>query len=641
MSNRSLSLVVTSAPQIRSVAAHLVLLCPLALTGCLATAPTDPDPDTDPEGEVATSSQALSSLPPSLTQFPIAMRASVNQQYVSALSAGAAALSAVAPAASTWERFQIYDLGGGNVAIKSLINNRYVTATQAGAGPLVAAATVVDSWEIFRWVPVGSSDFALQAAVNGRYVSALSGGWGSLTAAATAVGSWETFSWLPSAVLENQIAIRANVNQKYVSALYGGTGPLTAAANVAASWETFQVKDLGDGKVAIKALDDGLFVSALYGGAGPLTASGAAPASWETFNWVPLGGNNFALQSLTNNRYVTATSAGAGPLVASATVVDAWESFSWSVMPSTLAQKFAPQLRFQHAASSFPMPAQRYFEDVVSTGAEGSCGNQEEQTSLLTAAPTYYQMTRCGSQTRITYWWFYGLQHSCSGDLPAAACTNGDWNGYHNGDWERVMVTLSEDASQVAAVTYFQHEGSYTRLAARSGFELEQTTHPVVYVGQVDHGSFHNPGGSGGCGYWEDYRDFFDASRHLDGWDHLVSLDITQEPWMTADHAGGFSWGYNGVNHHPTTDGPSCSLPACMGASSWSDLTTDGCYRSQCEDGDDDSGSGCVAQCRGGYSQYPLTCTNWSTWYTYNRQLYGYDYPLPTSDVGLLSSNPY
>jgi hypothetical protein len=312
-----------------------------------------------------------------------------------------------------------------------------------------------------------------------------------------------------------------------------------------------------------------------------------------------------------------------------------------NALPSleTLAATFAPALRFDGAASSFPMSAQEYYDDIV-VGAGNNPVSLEERTSLLTTAPTYYEMVACGDQIRIMYWWFYGLQHSCAVDVPGGAPDNGDWNGYHNGDWERVMVTLSEDKSQVAAVTYWQHGGRYSRLAARSGFEI-LGTHPVVYAGQVDHGSFHDQGGAGGCLYWDDYRNFWDTNLHLDTWNNLVSLDVDQEPWMTPDRAGGFSWGYGGVNTHPTTDGPSCSMPACVGESTFDNYATDGCYRSQCEDGDDDTGVGCIAACQSGYTTYPLTCTNWNTWNTYDRQKYGYDYSIPTSNLGLLVDNPY
>jgi len=59
----------------------------------------------------------------------------------------------------------------------------------------------------------------------------------------------------------------------------------------------------------------------------------------------------------------------------------------------------------------------------------------------------------------------------------------------------------------------------------------------------------------------------------------------------------------------------------------------------QCEAGDDDSGSGCIARCEPGYWTYPLTCTDWNQFPadTYSRQLYGYDWPIPVTDVGLLS----
>lgn len=54
------------------------------------------------------------------------------------------------------------------------------------------------------------------------------------------------------------------------------------------------------------------------------------------------------------------------------------------------------------------------------------------------------------------------------------------------------MVILSEDATRVAVVTYWQHAGWYTRIGGRDGFGIVDGTHPIVYAGLKNHGSYHN-----------------------------------------------------------------------------------------------------------------------------------------------------
>ena len=136
---------------------------------------------------------------------------------------------------------------------------------------------------------------------------------------------------------------------------------------------------------------------------------------------------------------------------------------------------------------------------------------------------------------------------------------------YHHGDWERILVTLSEDKSKIAAVTYFQHSGWYTRLAEggdrdrapkagasyKPGFTVFGNYHPVVYVGKQQHGSYHHEGGTGSggisfCGYFEDYRhNEGNQDLCLDTWKNLVSLDEKAEPWMVREALPDpkFKWG--------------------------------------------------------------------------------------------------
>lgn len=207
-------------------------------------------------------------------------------------------------------------------------------------------------------------------------------------------------------------------------------------------------------------------------------------------------------------------------------------------IPEVLAAKYAPQLRFDKNAGNhetgFPMSAQDYFDKVIEGPYHRSYPNNDVTT--LTdpnrRPPTYYKVFLFGNQIRILYWWYYGYQPGCD--------VGGVTYGIHTGDWERVIVILSEDTSMVAATTFYQHSGWYTRIRPPVGsFELYEEDHPIVYVGKSQHGSYHNQGGSGsgvstrlsGCFYFNDWRNNGGRSNlWLDTWHNLKSMTRLKAP---------------------------------------------------------------------------------------------------------------
>ena len=231
-----------------------------------------------------------------------------------------------------------------------------------------------------------------------------------------------------------------------------------------------------------------------------------------------------------------------------------------------LAEKFAPQLRFDGNAKSFPMDPQPFFDEYVATGQwkgdwftvfENS--NPASLTTNGLIPPTFFRVVAASSgQIRIIYWFFYGYQQACF-FLPFLT---DQYTGAHHGDWERVIVTLTEDTTAVAAVTFFQHTGSYTRLANggdtdrflptvdyTSGFALYQGEHPIVNVGRNQHGSYHDSGGRGDsladlpyCDYFADWRHNDDrAELWLDTSRNLKDFGDPNDAkgWMTWDQAAG------------------------------------------------------------------------------------------------------
>ncbi len=327
-------------------------------------------------------------------------------------------------------------------------------------------------------------------------------------------------------------------------------------------------------------------------------------------------------------------------------------SYSSAIASPEVVIKFAPKLRFDRAAVGYPMSAQPFFEAVqrASNGAPFERHENTDKASLQNGSvPTYYQIRAYGQQVRIHYWWFYGYQHPCFADM-----------GSHNGDWEHVMVTLAEDQSRVAAVTYYQHNGSYTRIAGprdapctpagtgrcqgSRGFPSEGT-HPIVYVGKLAHGSYHDsnsvgPAGAGGCAYYGDFRNPASSADELASWTNLINLDSDAESWIAFDRNGNFSWGPDGISTHPTQKAPQAAVAMCEGSPTYA-LASAGCYQSECLAGDDQASEDCIKECKPGYTNIGLICSKRKfPWTPYGRltggNKYNYNFTIPLHDAGLI-----
>lgn len=294
-----------------------------------------------------------------------------------------------------------------------------------------------------------------------------------------------------------------------------------------------------------------------------------------------------------------------------------------------LAAMFAPRLRFDNEAQGYPMSAQAFYEQAVAVQAPGIVQNTDAGSLSGGQIPTYFQVTRCGDQVRIMYWSFYGYQSAC----------DSFGNGAHHGDWEQVMVTLSENEALPAAVTFWMHGERYTKLL---GQFTTESGHPVVYVGKTSHASFEDQGGSGDtCLPMEEWRNNLPGNQHLDSWSRLVSLDFDAEPWMIDDRDGGFVWGASGCGTHPTQSPPACEMSACT----WS-LEVPTWWYSDCKPGDERTlhctgGScyyECKRQCDDDYTQYVDSCTNWNAFpaQSYWREWYSFGWEIPRTDIGLL-----
>ncbi|CAF3704024.1 unnamed protein product [Rotaria sp. Silwood1] len=314
---------------------------------------------------------------------------------------------------------------------------------------------------------------------------------------------------------------------------------------------------------------------------------------------------------------------------------------------------FAPELRFDRAAKGYPMSAQVFYE-VWKNYQSGPflIENTDRTTLAKGTVPTYYQIRTIGKQIRINYWWFYGYQHPCFLD-----------EGAHNGDWEHVMVILTEDRSAVAAISFYQHGQHYTRIAGPRdapctpsgigrcsgsyGF-YSSGTHPVVYAGKLAHGSFHDrnafsPPAGGECAYYGDFRNPESSADYLQTWKNLIDLDGNEESWIAEDRTATWVWGPDGVSKHPTQHDPADAEHsiACEGSATYG-VANAGCYQSECLSGDDETATACLKECKVGYVNIGLYCQKgrwpWEMQF-YNRlsgsNSYSYSYTLPHEDVGL------
>ncbi|MCW2880609.1 MAG: Fibronectin type protein, partial [Sphaerisporangium sp.] len=126
----------------------------------------------------------------------IALRARANSRYVSA--ANGSPLIASGTSVGVGQQFERVDLGNGNVALRAKINNMYVTAENAGAQPLIANRTAVGAWETFQLITNSNGSVSLRAQANGQYVCADGGGAQPLIANRTAIGQWEQFDIVAS-----------------------------------------------------------------------------------------------------------------------------------------------------------------------------------------------------------------------------------------------------------------------------------------------------------------------------------------------------------------------------------------------------------------------------------------------------------
>ena len=210
-----------------------------------------------------------------------------------------------------------------------------------------------------------------------------------------------------------------------------------------------------------------------------------------------------------------------------------------------LATQFAPQLRFDNGANTYPLNATDIFTNSSNnTGCNSN--NQLNQTvaddfgvihDWNVAKPqitTYFVIQNSGDRYFIDYWWTYYRQPNCFGS-----------SGGHDYDWEHITVQVKKigNTYQKVSVTFFQHGGWYTRRFESGSIEVTGD-HPISYVGKLGHGNYHNGARCGfiQCCYYGDCRNTSNR-RYLDVWTSNKLFEIScNDTW--ANWPG--KWGTTG-----------------------------------------------------------------------------------------------
>ncbi|WP_433887426.1 glycoside hydrolase family 88 protein [Streptomyces sp. CA-111067] len=126
-----------------------------------------------------------------------ALRARINNLFVTAADAGGSPLIADRATAQGWETFDLAVSPTGSVTLRAHANNLFVTAAAAGASPLIANRATAQGWETFTLVTNPGGSVSLRAQVNGKYVTAAAAGASPLIASAPVIGTWEQFDLVP------------------------------------------------------------------------------------------------------------------------------------------------------------------------------------------------------------------------------------------------------------------------------------------------------------------------------------------------------------------------------------------------------------------------------------------------------------
>ncbi|MEU1687114.1 PKD domain-containing protein [Micromonospora sp. NPDC005707] len=195
------------------------------------------------------------------------------------------ALGADRPDLGPAAQLDLVDAGDGKVALFLRSAGRYVTADTAGLAALTYETVVVGDTERFTLIRNADGTVSLKSLASGKYVTATANATTPLVANGKTVGAEQKFYRVD--VANAGRTLKAGANGRFVTADSASVKPLIASGTSAGAAQRFDVLDLGGGKVALLAWANRLIVTADGAGAKPLIANRTSIGPWEKFT---LGG---------------------------------------------------------------------------------------------------------------------------------------------------------------------------------------------------------------------------------------------------------------------------------------------------------------------------------------------------------------
>eukprot|EP01083_Nonionella_stella_P017339 48490_1 len=240
-----------------------------------------------------------------------------------------------------------------------------------------------------------------------------------------------------------------------------------------------------------------------------------------------------------------------------------------------LAAQFAPYLHFDIDAYDYPMDADIFYKHMMQHPYSQRMLNPIFDVK---SNPIYFRIIQCdANNVIIKYEFFYGYQGECNTITPQFIKNlNNKLSSIHNGDWEQIMVYIhrNNNASfHLTKVKYFAHGDHYTR--DRKQIEINDLSHPSVYVSQIQHGSFPDEHTTAlmPCLFWDDNRRK-GPNKTLKTEHNLINLNGCEQQWCqalqkAADSNRKVLWGTDGISTNPMEHYVKmehvCTLPTCKG----------------------------------------------------------------------------
>lgn len=212
------------------------------------------------------------------------------------------------------------------IALKANVNNKYVSIDNVYGGPLMSNRASAGSYETFYLQYNDDGTVSLKNVYN-LYVTMMSNGADTLKANRTArvKGDWDNFVVINNT--NNTISLSNTDDGNFVS-VDPATGTLRASDSTVSTWNEFYIITNSDNSISLQSYGNSLYVAEdnynaqiLYAGCNSISQS------IERFYVSTNSDNSISLQNQYNNLYVCAESTGKHTLIASQTTINDYNEF--------------------------------------------------------------------------------------------------------------------------------------------------------------------------------------------------------------------------------------------------------------------------------------------------------------------------